>query len=218
MGWLDWLVQPLDEVVFRLGADAVTWAELLGFLTGGACVWLTVRRHVLNFPVGLANSALFLVLFADARLWADASLQVLFLVLGVLGWWQWWRSAGVPTQVPVRRSGRIELACCLALVVGGTAVLTLVLRAADDAAPFWDALTTALSVSAQWLLNNRRSATWGFWIAADIVYIPLYAAKELYLTAAVYVLFLALCLGGLRAWSRAMAGTAAPRTVEAVAA
>lgn len=43
MSWLAHLVAPLNQVLFNLGADAVSWAELLGFITGAAGVWLTVK-------------------------------------------------------------------------------------------------------------------------------------------------------------------------------
>lgn len=205
----DWLVEPLNTVLFQLANDAVTWAELLGFVTGGACVWLTVRRHALNFPIGIANSALFLILFTSARLWADAALQVMFIALGLAGWWQWVRSTGRRTEIRVRRARPVELGACIAFVVVATAVLTYVLRAADDTAPFWDALTTALSIAAQWLLNNRRLETWWFWIAADCIYVPLYVVKRLDLTAAVYVLFLGLCIAGFRSWRTARAADVA---------
>src|SRR5689334_22377880 len=89
MHWLDEISAPLNVVLFHLGNDAVSWAELLGFITGGACVWLTVRARMANFPMGIANSVLFLVLFTSARLWADASLQIVFVTLGFIGWWQW---------------------------------------------------------------------------------------------------------------------------------
>ena len=36
------LLAPLNVVLFRLGNDQVTAAELLGFVTGAASVWLTV--------------------------------------------------------------------------------------------------------------------------------------------------------------------------------
>jgi nicotinamide mononucleotide transporter len=200
---LDWLVNPLNTVLFHLANDAVTWAELLGFITGGVCVWLTVRRHVLNFPIGIANSALFLILFTSARLWADAALQIMFIALGAAGWLQWVRSRGARDEIRVLRARPVELAGCAAFVVAGTVVLTYVLRAADDTAPFWDALTTALSIAAQWLLNARRLETWFFWIAADCIYVPLYVVKRLDLTAAVYVLFLGLCVAGFRSWQAA---------------
>jgi len=197
--WLGVIVSPLNRVLFVVGADHVTWAELLGFLTGGLCVWLTVRSSVLNFPVGILNSAFFLALFAYAALWADAALQIVFVALGGLGWWRWVRP-GRARVVTVRWASSRTVVVCLAFVVVVTPLLTVVLRAADDSAPFWDALTTALSLAAQWLLNAKRVQTWWFWVAADLVYVPLYAAKHLTLTSAIYVLFFAMCLLGLKAW------------------
>jgi nicotinamide mononucleotide transporter len=72
-----------------------------------------------------------------------------------------------------------------------------------DVAPFWDALTTALSLAAQWLQNCKWIQNWWFWIAADLIYIPLYGVKHLWLTAAVYVLFLGMCFVGDGQWRRA---------------
>jgi nicotinamide mononucleotide transporter len=63
-------------------------------------------------------------------------------------------------------------------------------------------LTTALSLAAQWLLNLKQFENWCFWIAADVIYIPLYFVKVLYLTGIVYVIFLGLCFTGVRAWRR----------------
>ena len=87
--WLNDLVAPLNTVLFHFGQDAVTWAELLGFVTGAVGVRLTVRAHIWNFPIGIANNVFFLVLFWTARLYADASLQIVYLVLGLIGWWEW---------------------------------------------------------------------------------------------------------------------------------
>lgn len=203
LDWLAELIRPLSSVAFTMANEPVSWVELLGFLTGGLCVALTVRRSVWNFPVGIANCAFFLLLFTTAHLWADAGLQILFIALGVAGWWQWVRHRGGQAPLVVTHAPRREMACCLAFVVVGTAALFVVLRAAHDSAPLLDAFTTCLSVTAQWLLNGKRIQTWYFWIAADCVYVPLYVSKDLNLTAIVYVLFLGLCVAGLRSWLRA---------------
>jgi len=202
LDWLAQLVQPLNTTLFVLGGDAVSWAELLGFLTGGLCVALTVRRHIANFPVGIANCLFFLVLFTSARLWADAGLQVLYIALGFAGWWQWRYGNAGRTPLMVTRARPDQIGWCVGAVVAGTALLTIVLRAAHDAAPFLDALTTSLSLVAQWLLNGKYVQTWYFWIAADCVYIPLYVSRDLNLTAAIYAVFLVLCLSGLQSWRK----------------
>lgn len=207
LDWLALLTQPLLVAVFTIAGEPVTWAELLGFITGGLCVALTVRRHIWNFPVGIANCAFFLVLFASSRLWADAGLQIVYIALGFAGWWQWMRG-GNRSPLVVGHATRREIAVCLAVVVVGTAALTVLLTAAHDSAPLLDAFTTCLSLVAQWLLNGKRIQTWYFWIAADCVYVPLYLTKGLNLTAIVYVIFLALCVAGLRSWRRAEADAA----------
>lgn len=198
------LLAPLNAVLFTVGNDQVTVAELLGFVTGAASVWLTVLARVSNFPVGIANSAFFLVLFVSARLYADSGLQVVYIAAGFAGWWQWLHGGQARARLTVARSGWQLLAACVFFVAAATWGLTLLLGAAHDIAPFWDALTTALSLAAQFLLNCKRIENWGFWIAADVVYIPLYTVKRLDLTAIVYVLFLAMCFAGVAAWRRAL--------------
>ena len=203
------LLAPLNAVLFTLGDDHVSIAELLGFVSGAACVGLTVKQHVANFAVGIANAAFFLVLFLSARLYADSALQLVYIALGFSGWWQWLRG-GASGELSVNRASTRLLAGGLAAVVVLTAGLTLLLRAVNDVAPFLDALTTSLSLVAQYLLNAKKLENWLFWIAADLIYIPLYAWKRLELTAVVYVLFLGLCLLGMQAWRRSLQGTELP--------
>ena len=204
------LLAPLNAVLFTLGNDQVSVSELLGFGTGAACVWLTVAARISNFPVGIANSAFFLVLFASARLYADSGLQVVYIVLGFLGWWQWLHGGTSRGRLVVARAGWRLLAGCVVFVVASTWGLTLLLGWARDIAPFWDALTTGLSLAAQFLLNAKRIENWAFWIIADVIYVPLYVVKRLDLTAIVYVLFLALCFAGVATWRRALRAELAP--------
>ena len=82
---IEWLNQPL---VTALGAT-LSVVEVVGFVTGLLAVWLTARRNIWNFPIGIANGALLFVIFFNARLFADAGLQILFIVLGLAGWWFW---------------------------------------------------------------------------------------------------------------------------------
>ncbi len=203
--WLVAVVAPLNAVAFTMWGDPVSWAELLGFVTGGACVALTVRRSVTNFPVGIANSTFFLVLFASAQLWADSGLQVIYIILGFIGWRQWLYGNTERTPLPVRGVSRRHFMWCAAAVAIGTAALYPLLLSVHDSAPFLDALTTSLSLVAQWLLNGKWIESWYFWITADCIYVPLYFSRGLNLTAVVYMLFLTLCVAGWRAWRRELA-------------
>ncbi len=192
----------LTKTVFELFGEPVSWAELFGFVTGIACVALAVAQRIETFPVGIANNVFFVILFTDARLFADAALQIVFIVLGVMGWWVW--ATRVRSPLAVTRAGpRLLLATALGVGVA-TLILIPILRAAHGAAPGWDAATTSMSLGAQLLLNLKRLETWYVWIAVDLIYVPLYFSRDLNLTALVYIVFLALCVQGWRQWRTAV--------------
>jgi len=179
-------------------------AEAWGFVTGGICVWLVVREHLWNWPVGLANNVFFFVLFWESRLFADMGLQAVYFGLGVYGWLNWLFGGEHRTALRVSRATRTEW-CVLAVAIPtGTWGLREILIAVNGAAPFWDSLTTVLSLVAQYLLCRKRFENWFFWIAADIVYIPLYLSRQLPLTAVLYAVFLAMCLVGVLEWNRSL--------------
>lgn len=179
-------------------------AEAWGFVTGGICVWLVVREHLWNWPVGLANNIFFLVLFFRGRLFADMGLQVVYFGLGVYGWLNWLLGGENRTLLKISRTTRTEWLVIGGAIPLGTWGLREILIAVNGAAPFWDALTTVLSLVAQYLLCRKRFENWFFWMAADTIYIPLYLSRHLPLTAVLYAVFLAMCLAGVRGWHRSM--------------
>ena len=186
--WFKWL--PLD------------FTEALGFTTGAVCVWLVTKGNIWNWPVGLANNLFFAVLFWKARLFADFGLQGIYLLLGIYGWWEWLRGGENHTRLAISRSSRSEWIGISVFLVLGTLGLREILQAVNGSAPLWDAVTTALSLAAQYLLCRKRIENWFFWIAADVIYVPLYLSKQLPLTALLYGGFLVLCVIGWRRWRK----------------
>ena len=183
----------------------VELTEAFGFVSGAWCVWLTVIENVWNWPIGIANNVFFIALFLQTRLYADTGLQVVYVVLGFLGWYWWLYGGQSRTVLPVSRVGATAGLTLAALVAAATYPLTLYLRHVHDSAPFLDALTTALSLAAQYLLTKKWIENWYVWMSADVIYVGLYAYKHLYLTGGLYLLFLGLCVLGLREWRRSLA-------------
>ncbi len=178
--------------------------ETLGFVTGAVSVYLTLKLDILNFPVGIANDIFFLVLFVKARLFGGAGLQLVYLILAIHGWYWWLHGGPQRTALDVGRATRKQWVALIAFVLLGTVGLTLTLRAVNGSAPVLDALTTVLSLAAQYMLNYKLIENWFVWITADVIFIYLYRTSELRLTAILYVIFLCLCIGGLINWWRAL--------------
>ncbi|MHC5537019.1 nicotinamide riboside transporter PnuC [Singulisphaera rosea] len=181
-------------------AGSSSWLESASFVTGAACVWLTVKENVWNFPIGLVNVATFGVVFLSAGLYADAGLQVVYLILGIQGWYLWLRRGRDGTRLHVSRAGHLERNGLIVGVGLLTLLLWLVLRRIGGSASFWDALTTSMSLGSQWLLNRKRLESWLVWILVDLIYVPLYVSKSLYLTAILYAIYVGLAILGWRRW------------------
>lgn len=186
--------------------DHVSISEVAGFATGALSVWLTVRLRISNWVWGIANDLLFLILFWAAGLYANAGLQIVYVVLGAAGWWAWLPRRRAVTmardaRTSVRRTTRQEWVLLAMIGAAGTAALTWLLAATSNSTvPFWDASTTVVSLLATYGQIRKLVESWWLWMAVDVVYIPLYATQHLGLTSLLYVGFLTMCVFGLRDW------------------
>jgi nicotinamide mononucleotide transporter len=168
-------------------------------------VGLIVRENVWNWPIGLANNVFFFALFQRNRLYANMALQGVYFALGVYGWWSWKFGGRERTGLRISRVRRQEWIALAMAVPLLTALGQRALTAVAGAAPLLDALTTALSLSAQYLMTQKRLEHWWLWIVANGLSVALYLSRELPLTAVLYAGFLALCIAGLRRWRRTSA-------------
>jgi nicotinamide mononucleotide transporter len=188
--------------------------EALGFVTGAACVWLGVKQNIWNWPIGIANNVFYIIVFLQARLFADMSLQVAFAVLGAYGWYAWLTRNERAERLKVTSTPAVAWIVCAVAVTIATAALWPFLASRNDAAPFLDALTTTLSLAAQYLMTRKYLECWCVWISVDVISIALYAFKALELTAVLYAVFLAMCVVGYRDW-RATISSDSPESVRA---
>lgn len=195
------LLAPLQAPLLTVMGASISIAEALGFVTGAVCVWLVAKQHILNWPIGIANNLFFILLFLSAGLYADAGLQVVFIALACYGWWSWLHGGRDHGALAVGYTAPATMLALLAAGALATGGLTLLLdHYTDSTVPFWDALTTSLSLMATYGQCRKQVESWYLWMLADVVYVPLYASKGLYLTAVLYVGFFALCVMGWRRW------------------
>jgi nicotinamide mononucleotide transporter len=132
-------------------------------------------------------------------------LQGVFLVVCAYGWWEWLHGGEGGGKLAVSRASRRLLG---GLVLAG-AVFAATLgfglhRGTDAALPWVDSTLASFSLVAQYLQSVKKLQTWWFWIAVDVGYVGMYAAKGLWLTALLYAIFLGLCVVGLRDWARSL--------------
>jgi nicotinamide mononucleotide transporter len=205
---LDTLLAP----ALQLWGSPVTWAELLAFVLGLWMVERNIRVHPMGWPLAISSSALYALLFADARLYGEAGLQGFFIVVSVWGWHRWLRgteAGGGPLRVRPM-PGRERWITALATLVAWPALALLLTRGTDSDVPWLDALPTVASVTGQWLLARKRVEAWAVWLAVNVFSVGLFAYKALWLTALLYAVFAVLSVAGWQAWRRLAAAGPPP--------
>jgi nicotinamide mononucleotide transporter len=180
---------------------------------GIASVFLSARQNVWNWPLGIVNVALYIIVFHDAKLYADMGLQAVYVVLAVYGWWHWLHGGANRSTLPVARVPPREGALlAISFVVGTVALSTLLSRATDASLPLADSALTAASLVAQYMMTRKYVECWLVWILADVGYVAMFIYKSLWPTAALYLVFCVLAVVGWRQWRASLRERSAPET------
>lgn len=181
--------------------------ELFGVVSGLLYLYLEIKQRLWLWPVGFITSAVYIYVFLTAKFYADMGLQVYYLAISLYGWYHW-RHGGSNQQraeLPVSRTPaqlRPWLACItVALFVG---LWQLLARCTDSPVPMGDALTTALSITATWMLSRKLIEHWGLWVLANALSMGLYFYKGLYPTVLLFAFYTAMSVVGYRQWLRTM--------------
>ena len=173
--------------------------ELLANGFNTLAILLAGRNSVHTWWTGIVGCLLFGWVFFQAKLYADVTLQVFFVVTSIEGYRRW-RGNG-PRELPVTRTGRLTLAKLVAvavLVVFGYGLLLH--RFTDAYAPFVDSAILAFSVLGQFLLMQRRLETWLCWLLVNSLAVPVYWLRGLHLTSLLYAAYWVNALISLRHW------------------
>lgn len=202
--------------------------QIAGVALGLVYLRLEYRADIRLWIVGLVMPVVHGALYFHAGLYADASMQVYYVLAGLYGWLVWRaasRSAAQNTAVrkqtadaaaagtarshstpgiahtPLRRIPALVGAC----VCAHAAIYLLLVHFTNSTVPFWDSLTTALSVVAMWMLSRKYVEQWLVWLVVDLLTVGLYLYKDIPLTAGLYLVYSALAVAGYLRWRRQIA-------------
>ncbi len=200
------MIDLLNTPAFHLFGLPASWAELIGAVLGVAMVGCNIRQIHWGWPLAFASSLLYVLVFADAKLYAEAALQVFFAITALWGWWQWLRGSAADGQawLPQLLPNTVTIKLVAFCAVSVPAIALFLSKYTNSDVPWWDAVTTALSLAATYLLGKKYTANWPLWIIVNLISIGLFAYKGLWLTVALYTLFALMAAVGWRAWQQVM--------------
>lgn len=179
------------------------YVEVCGTVTGFLYLGFSIKQHFLTWPVGLLNALFYIAVFYTSKIYADMSLQFYYVAISIYGWWCWLHGSASGDILEVTRTSRL-----LWMKLSGVSLLLfaiiafLLLHYTDSQVPYWDGLTTALSIVATWMLARKKIEHWLLWVFVDAISIGLFIYKELYPTTLLFLVYTILAGYGYYEWKK----------------
>jgi nicotinamide mononucleotide transporter len=177
--------------------------ELTAIFFGLWSVWAAKKNSLVVFPTGIINTGIYVYLLWKWALLGDMLINAYYVIMSIYGWVLWSKKDTQENQLPITRmqpreylySGWLFLAAVVFVVI-----VYLIFGKFTHWTSYVDTGVTGLFFVGMWLMARRKIENWLFWIAGDLISIPLYFAKGYTFTSIQYLIFTIIALYGYLEW------------------
>lgn len=179
-----------------------TWMEWLGVSFAIVQVLLAQKNNIHNYLFGIAGILLALYVKFNAKLYAEFTLDLYYLVMSIYGW-IFWKFGKQETETPITFATSSEKYKTAGIVLGAFVIFyTFLTQFTDSDVPFWDSIVTAFAWAGMWLMAKRKIENWVLLNISNIISIPLLIHKDLYLYAALSAFLFIVAIFGYINWHK----------------
>jgi nicotinamide mononucleotide transporter len=172
--------------------------SIVAFVFGVAGVWFTIQKSIWCWPFALVSVLASSVEFYQQKLFGDMSLQAFYFAAGIYGWYYWNRKQKETFYVQVTPK-RLWIRLLLITALQSLLYYILLKKLRGDQALF-DAILTASSLTATYMMTRRWIENWMAWVIIDMAYVALYGIKCMWLFALLYFVFACMAWYGWEQW------------------
>ncbi len=226
MTLIDFFLEP-----YKQASGINIFLEFIAALFGVISVFYAKKENILVYPTGIISTVLYVYLLSQWSLYGDLIINVYYTLMSLYGWFMWSKVIDDKNKhIPISRTDNRDRIKTTGIFVFTSIFVIVVYRYYDvmpkqlgfaesinyvflklssgnladfrDITPFLDTFTTGVFFAAMWLMANKKLESWVFWIAGNIVSIPLYFIKGYGFTGIQYAIFLVLAVYGSIEWKR----------------
>jgi len=195
-------VQQLVENLLAQAA-VISVAETIAVLLAVGYVVLAIRQNIWCWFSAAVSTAIFAWLFFGVRLYMEALLNVFYFIMAIYGWYSWYFGRRSDRGLAVTIWSWRHHAVAVAVIFLFSGISGYLLQTRTDASfPYVDSLTSWGAAWATFLVARKVLENWWYWFAIDATMMYVFWAKELELTAMLYLCYLVMIPIGLLAWTR----------------
>lgn len=189
-----------------------TWPEWFGVFFSVIQVLLARKNNSNNYLFGIAGILLSLYVMFVAKLYAELTLNLYYLVMSIYGW-LYWKFGKQKTETPISETTGQEKMITVGIVVATFTVFWFFLtHFTDSDVPVWDSLVSAFAWAGMWLMARRKIENWVLLNLSNIIAIPLLIHKGLYLYAVLTAFLFIVAISGYLEWRKIIKSKSIPAT------
>ena len=174
--------------------------EIIAVIFSLSSVIFAVKNHIYTWPTAIIGVTFYGIFFYQNHIWGNMFLQVPFFIQSIYGWSKW--EVVEDNKIEwLEKHDRNILGLSSFLL---TTFITFILMMTGDKSPYFDGITTSLSLIGMTLLAKKKIDTWIYWICADILFVIFFLNEEDYLSSITYFVFLILAITGLKQWKKSL--------------
>jgi nicotinamide mononucleotide transporter len=191
-----WLTQHYFELI----------AAILGFIG----IFFQIKQNPWYWLISIFMVSMYIFVYIDAKLYADMSLQVYYLIMCFYGWYNWVFGRSTSRR-EVLRVSRLKKRYYLIITTLGIILFVLISQVlvffTDSDLPYWDSFTTSLSFIATWMLAKKILENWLLWIIVNVCSVGIYIHKDLLPTSLLFLVLAILAVVGYNTWKKDITNT-----------
>lgn len=177
--------------------------QCVGTALGLLYLWLEYKANIWLWVVGAIMPVVHGVLYLTNGVYADAAMQLYYVLAGIYGLIVWKSKPKKKSEGRIQHTPKEWILNLVVLYAFFHAELYIFLvEFTDSSVPFFDSMSTALSIVAMWMLSRKLVEQWLVWLVVDMISVGLYLYKGIPITAGLYTLYSALAVAGYFRWRR----------------
>lgn len=179
-----------------------TWPEWFGVLFSVIQVLLARKNNSNNYLFGIAGISLTLYVMVTAKLYAEFTLNLYYLVMSIYGWLYWKFGRQKSEAVISETTGQEKMITIGIVVVSFCIFYYFLTHHTDSDVVILDSVVSAFAWAGMWLMARRKIENWILLNISNIIAIPLLIHKSLYLYAALTAFLFIVAISGYLKWRK----------------
>lgn len=182
---------------------ATSQIEMVAVLFGLMYIVLAAKENVWCWPAGFIGTGTSIYLFWDGSLYMESALNVYYLLMAIVGWWQWQYGSSTKGVLPIR-SLRLKEHLVLFAIIAILSIFSgyLLSQNTNAVLPYLDSFTTWSAVITTWMVTQKILENWLYWIVINSASIYLYLDRGYVLYAVLFCLYIVIAIFGFIQWHR----------------